>query len=45
VLNRAEWIKYLAPFFNKEDVANSVFASISTVRLDAAIGLPGMPPY
>lgn len=28
-LNRAEWIKYLAVFFNKEDVATEIFTNIT----------------
>lgn len=31
VLNRAEWIKYVSAFFNKEDVANRVFEATATV--------------
>jgi hypothetical protein len=31
VLNRAEWIKYIATFFNKEDVANYVYNGIYAV--------------
>jgi hypothetical protein len=31
VLNRAEWIKFVATFFNKEDVANEMFAATSQV--------------
>uniref|UniRef100_A0A7S0WZP8 Uncharacterized protein n=1 Tax=Chlamydomonas leiostraca TaxID=1034604 RepID=A0A7S0WZP8_9CHLO len=29
VLNRAEWIKFVATFYNKEDVANEMFAATS----------------
>lgn len=32
VLNRAEWIKFVATFYNKEDVANDLFATTSKVR-------------
>jgi hypothetical protein len=31
VLNRAEWIKFVAPFFNREDVANQQFDAVSSV--------------
>jgi hypothetical protein len=31
VLNRAEWIKFVSVFFNKEDVANAQFDAISSV--------------
>jgi hypothetical protein len=29
-LNRAEWVKFVAPFFNKELEANKVFEDIKT---------------
>lgn len=33
VLNRAEWIKYVSTFFNKEDVANRMFEATAAVSL------------
>lgn len=33
VLNRAEWIKFVATFYNKEDIANDLFATTSKVRV------------
>ena len=29
-LKRAEWVKFLATFFNKEGVANAYFAGVET---------------
>ncbi|TVZ14536.1 ABC transporter substrate-binding protein [Maribacter sp. MAR_2009_72] len=34
-LGKAEWIKFLAPFFNKESEANVIFAEIEKTYLDA----------
>lgn len=34
-LGKAEWIKFFAPFFNKENEAKSIFTEIETTYLDA----------
>ena len=37
-LKRAEWVKFLAPFFNRETVANAYFAGVEAAYKATKVG-------